>query len=246
MRLHFLFPLVLGIAPPPPRVGEFGVEAHCSVWSGQEVCCLTVSSDPNLDGLHSVTHPEHPMSRALAELEDPHGVLGVWPSSFLAAACVGDARSVIELGCGAALPSLVASVVGGARVLATDVEDLPLRFLRAARDMHSPTARFETRVLDVRDTDPALLIDFDCVVAADLLYSPPVATALGACLAEALSRKPSLSLVVCDPGRRGRPDFLAAFDRRGAHFRDTPVPPTSPGIDIFDGTPQPTVGLLQY
>lgn len=234
------------------KINGFAVEPVRSVWAGQEVCCLTVSSDPNLDGLLSVSHPEHPVSRVVSEMEDPHGVLGVWPSAYVAAANIPEgATSLLELGAGAGLPSLVASVVYGTRVVATDVEELPLQFLRVAWEAHSErkASTFETRLLDAREADPELLTEFDCVVAADLLYYPDVAATLGACMAEARRRRPSLSLVVCDPGRRGRDDFLAAFNAEhsdSAYFRDEAVPATSPRLDIFDGSTQRTVGILDF
>lgn len=235
------------------KIHGYAVEPVRSVWAGQEVCCLTVSSDPNIDGLLSVSHPEHPVSRVLSEMEDPHGVLGVWPSAYVAAANIPEGTtSLLELGAGAGLPSLVASVLYGARVVATDVEELPLQFLRVAWEAHPErkASTFETRLLDVREVDADLLTNFECVVAADILYYPDVAAKLGACMAEARRRRPSLSLVVCDPGRRGRDDFLAAFNAAKvsnlAYFRDEAVPATSPRLDIFDGSPQQTVGILDF
>ena len=67
----------------PERVDDWAVEPTCSSWRGVELCCLTASSDPDVDGLLSVAHPEHPQFRAVNELGDPHGALGVMraPSS---------------------------------------------------------------------------------------------------------------------------------------------------------------------
>ena len=70
----------------PERVDDWAVEPTCSSWRGVELCCLTASSDPDVDGLLSVAHPEHPQFRAVNELSDPHGALGVWPSAYAAAA----------------------------------------------------------------------------------------------------------------------------------------------------------------
>ena len=70
----------------PERVDDWAVEPTCSSWRGVELCCLTASSDPDVDGLLSVAHPEHPQFRAVNELGDPHGALGVWPPAYAAAA----------------------------------------------------------------------------------------------------------------------------------------------------------------
>ena len=232
----------------PERVDDWAVEPTCSSWRGVELCCLTASSDPDVDGLLSVAHPEHPQFRAVNELGDPHGALGVWPSAYAAAAELGARapapRRVLELGAGAGLPSLFASVVLGAAVRATDVETVPLAFLAAARGAHAPPPTdFSTAYLDVIEAETDDLAWADVVVAADLLYNADVAAALGERLGRYVA--PGRDVVVCDPGRRGRESFLDAFRRfRDAEFVDVDVPG---GVaDVFDGSPQPTVGVLRY
>ena len=153
-------------------------------------------------------------------------------------------RQVLELGAGAGLPSLFASVVLGAAVRATDVEAVPLAFLAAARGAHAPPpADFSTAYLDVLAAETDDLAWADVVVAADLLYDADVAAALGERLGRYVA--PGRDVVVCDPGRRGRESFLDAFRRvRDAEFVDVDVPG---GVaDVFDGSPQPTVGVLRY
>lgn len=256
--------LTSALAPPqslrlPTHVDDWAVEPTCSEWDGVALCCLTISNDPDVDGLLSVAHPEHPQFRARNELADPHGAVGVWPSSFVATAALRavlrdrPASRVVELGAGAGLPSLYASVVGGAAsVVATDVEDVPLSFLRAARGAHAPTdGRFSTSYLDVRDADAGdlALADADVVVAADMLYAPEVAAALGDLLGRFVFGSAAREVVVCDPGRRGREAFLDAFrwaaDEANARFVDEPVPEGGRREDLFDGSPQPRVGLLR-
>lgn len=116
-------------------------------------------------------------------------------------------RRVVELGCGLALPSIVAARAG-ATALATDAcaEALELAALNAeANDVH-----IETAVADW--TDPGELLElgrFDLVLAADVLY-------------ESASVDPLLSLLprlanevwLADPGRPGAATLLG---RAGRH-----------------------------
>lgn len=218
-------------------IDGYAVERVCSQWFSTTICCFCIQSDPG--EYYSISHPDHPRQKILNDLRDAHGVQGIWPSAFEAAKHVKG--SVIELGAGAGLPSLVASVVHNLPVLATDVEELPLKFLKRARETHPVTsATFDTKIFDVRDGDKSDLLNFDTVVAADMLYDLDVAEALGILLREAVEAKPSLNLVVCDPGRRGRDAFLSAFGRDDAKFVEMP----SSHPDLFDGRRQDTVGLL--
>ena len=98
----------------PDSVDGWAVTPKRSTWQGRELMCLVVSDDPSVDNLHSVAHPDHPRYRAFEELEDPHGALGVWPSAYAACAALERIASerkrpptVLELGCGAGLPSYI-------------------------------------------------------------------------------------------------------------------------------------------
>lgn len=115
---------------------------------------------------------------------------------------------VVELGCGLALPSLVAARAG-ATVLATDEcpEALPL----VARNAEANGVRVETAPVDW--AEPGELIErapFDLVLASDVLY-------------EDLSVDPLLSLLprlapqawLADPGRPAADAFLEQASRRG-------------------------------
>ena len=52
-----------------------------------------------MDGLLSITHPDHPQMRVHTELHDAHGVLGVWPSSIVAREVATlSIASTVELG----------------------------------------------------------------------------------------------------------------------------------------------------
>ena len=237
----------------PDYVDGWAVTPKCSTWQGRELMCLVVSDDPSVDNLHSVAHPDHPRYRAFEELEDPHGALGVWPSAYAACAALERIASqlkrpptVLELGCGAGLPSLYASVVlESPRVVATDVEAVPLAFLEAARGAHVETGSFATCTLDVTYAAVDDIRGFDVVVCADMLYNTDVATALGALLGAAACGAGAPEFVVCDPGRRGRDHFLDAFGAASGlspMFVDQAVPDGC--VDVFDGTPIGAVGVL--
>ena len=237
----------------PDYVDGWAVTPKRSTWQGRELMCLVVSDDPSVDNLHSVAHPDHPRYRAFEELEDPHGALGVWPSAYAACASLQKIASelkrpptVLELGCGAGLPSLYASVVlESPRVVATDVEAVPLSFLEAARSAHVETGSFATCTLDVTYASVDDIRGFDVVVCADMLYNTDVATALGALLGAAACGAGAPEFVVCDPGRRGRDHFLDAFGAASGlspMFVDQAVPDGC--VDVFDGTPIGAVGVL--
>jgi predicted nicotinamide N-methyase len=105
---------------------------------------------------------------------------------------------VVEVGCGLAVPSIVAAL-GGARVLATDWSPEALVF--AARN-----AELNGVVLDTARLawgDPELPGRFDLVLAADVLYERRN-------VAQLLDLLPRLGddVVLADPGRPALPAFL--------------------------------------
>ena len=117
-------------------------------------------------------------------------------------------RRVVELGCGLAVPSIVAARAGAA-VLATDscAEALTL----VARNARENGVRLETAVVDWEE--PAELVrraPFDLVLAADVLYERGTVAPL-------LSLLPRLARVVwlADPGRPAADAFLA---QAGPHW----------------------------
>ncbi|HXH89730.1 MAG TPA: 50S ribosomal protein L11 methyltransferase [Gaiellaceae bacterium] len=126
----------------------------------------------------------------------------LWPSALALATVVSEAplagKRVIELGCGLALPSIVASL-GGAEVLATDWSPDALVF--AARNARLNSAAFE--VARLAWAKPELPDGpFDLVLAADVLYERRN-------VAELLALLPRLGdeVLLADPGRPA----LAAF-----------------------------------
>lgn len=245
------------------EVGGFATRRVCCQpdWLAAPLCAVVVSDDPGLGELLSVSHPEHPLQRVCAELEDPHGATAVWPCAYLAAerifalrssGSLAEGFSMAEVGCGAGLPSLAALELGAGSVSALDREALPLAFLEAAVPLRH-VAKLRTTVADLcREDCSALLRSADVVVAADLLYEERVATRLAELLVPCV---PQTELIIVDPRRRGREAFLAEFNRtlrlRGlgkrAFFEDAELPAWAPSfLDPFDGSSQKlSVGLLR-
>jgi predicted nicotinamide N-methyase len=116
-------------------------------------------------------------------------------------------RRVVELGCGLALPSMVAARAGAA-VIATDSSAQALAL--AERNAAENGVRLETAVVDWEE--PEALVQrgpFDLALAADVLYERPSVAPL-------LSLLPRLSpeAWIADPGRSAADAFLEhATDR---------------------------------
>jgi predicted nicotinamide N-methyase len=116
--------------------------------------------------------------------------------------------SVVELGCGLALPSLAAAS-GGARVLATDWS--PEAIALARENARRNALQLETAV--VRWSEPEALLErapWDLVLAADVLYERRNVD-------ELLGLLPQLGgeLLLADPGR---PHAKTFFDRAGEEW----------------------------
>jgi predicted nicotinamide N-methyase len=115
--------------------------------------------------------------------------------------------SVVELGCGLAVPS-IAAAGAGANVLATDACAEALALVE--RNAHANDVRIETAVLDW--ADPGDLVGrapFDLVLAADVLYERPA-------VAQLLTLLPRLApeAWLADPGRPAAAAFIEQASRR--------------------------------
>ena len=132
----------------------------------------------------------------------------LWPSAHVLAAELAGrdlrGRSVVELGCGVGLPSVVAAL-GGADVLATDWYGEALGFVAA--NAAAAGARVATLLVDWSAPPPALLArpPADLVVGADVLYEERNGPALAALVPRILA--PGGELLVADP-RRPLADLL--------------------------------------
>ena len=158
--------------------------------------------------------------RESAELPDLHGVEWapvapywsvLWRSGVeLARELDGEplrGRRIVELGCGLAVPSIVAARAG-ATVLATDMSAEALALV--ARNAADNDVPLETALVDWKDPEELLKRGpFDLTLAADVLYER-------GSVAQLLSLLPRLSpeAWLADPGRSPAEAFLAQAARR--------------------------------
>ena len=130
-----------------------------------------------------------------------------WPSGIALASHVATldlaGMTVLELGCGLAIPSFAAALVG-ARVHATDwsPESVDLVSRNAAANALDVTAS----VLRWDSPEIAEIGCFDLVLAADVLYEARNAMPVLGALATTVG--PSGEALVADPGRRHAPAFF--------------------------------------
>ena len=254
-----------GLAAVPSEIEGYQVEPVAVDVCGRRLYPLVLAQEEAREGQwDSLGDPCHPRNRAMQDMRDSHGVMGVWPSAIAAVRALdrikrgeGQWLRMVELGAGAGLPTLHACLSGiFGEVLSTDMEPLPLAFVHASYGVHSGmgerVCRFSTLVVDV--TEPGdvqgLLDDVDCVVAADLLYVEEVASAVGQLLGKWVRHRAGIEavchLVVVDPGRQGRDAFLKEFreisGKKEACFEDVEVDGVN---DVFDGSSVSSVGVLK-
>ena len=141
----------------------------------------------------------------------PHDALStqLWPSARIAAALVADAApaSMLEIGCGLALPSLAAARAG-VSATATDRDAVALDFVQhAAADQGLDVS---TQLFDVED-ESSPLPPGDLAVFADVFVTDPVAEACAARCEEALRRGSDVLVVAA--ARSTRDAFLGALGR---------------------------------
>ncbi len=136
-------------------------------------------------------------------------------------------KRVLELGCGLALPALVAAKFG-AHVTATDLHpDVPAFLVRNLELNHLAPEAIEYREHDWRAA--ALERTFDLVLGSDILYEAghpgPVARALAAHVA------PGGRILLADPARPYLQACLDELARLGFRAHDEVVAVADPSLD---------------
>jgi predicted nicotinamide N-methyase len=156
-----------------------------------------------------------------AELRHQEGAEGrsapywaiAWPSGLALADSLGDrdlsGKRVLELGCGLAIPSLVAAR-RGASVVATDGS--PDAVVFAAHNLALNDLEGEVAQVDWRDGDTLIEgAPWDLVLASDVLYLRHNVEALLRLVPELIGG--SGEALVADPSRAGGRDFVASAKR---------------------------------
>ena len=153
---------------------------------------------------------------SLAEEHCPYfGVMweaGIGLSQLLTREMCED-KKILEIGCGLALPSFVASRFGG-NVIATDFHaDVPI-FLKINQQKND--IDFEYLVMNWRNelerTSPSLGL-FDLVLGSDILYESQHAMEVAKALIAFL--KPGGKIVLSDPGRAYVQKFISSMKALG-------------------------------
>ena len=168
--------------------------------------------DEAIDLICEAMTPDEQLDPFAEDLCPYFGIL--WPAAEALAEYIAENASlvknktVLELGCGLGLPSLVASHLGG-QVLATDFHpDVEEYFLRNCR--HS-SVECEYQRLNWREENVSQ--KFDVVIGSDVLYESkhPREVALG------LLRfvKEDGMIILSDPGRSYLQQFLSAMNDLG-------------------------------
>jgi predicted nicotinamide N-methyase len=161
----------------------------------------------------------------------------VWESAVVLAEEIalldGQGKRLLELGCGLALPAIVAARHGFAAT-ASDYEEAALEGVRYNADCNGATA-LALRLVDWRQP-PDDLGAFDVVVAADVLYEKHHALALSGMIARTLAA--GGMALVADPGRARAADFEPACTDAGLALEKQPArrplgATDGPAIDIY-------------
>lgn len=101
----------------------------------------------------------------------------IWPGSFVLetylrkkVACEG--RTMLELGAGCGVLAILASRLGFAHIITSDVEDMALRFAKANVLKNNLQEQIEVRHIDVTrpGTCPGLSTSLDVIAASEILY----------------------------------------------------------------------------
>ena len=199
------------------RIGSFElkIETFKDLDKTIDDLCAVIPKDSHLD----------PLSEDLCPY---FGV--VWPAAIglskelLRRGAQLEGKSVLELGCGLAIPSFVANTFG-ARILATDFHTDVEPFLKRNQSINN--SFFEYQRLNWNDD--SLGMQFDLVIGSDILYESrhPLA------VAKALTKfvKPDGEIILADPGRSYLQNFVTSMNQLG--FKEELVPYSVDVNEIF-------------
>jgi predicted nicotinamide N-methyase len=170
-----------------------------------------------LDNLDHVIHELLPATKkTVAEITPHFGV--VWPSALALTqfmekhANAVRGKTVLEIGCGLALPSMAARLLGATSVIATDRHALVPTFLSHNLNRNALQgiryARYDWRSSELP------VDNCDLVLGSDLLYEPWQPGYLVQTLAQLLTTDHSIAWIA-DPGRKHLGVFLALAEAHG-------------------------------
>ena len=164
-------------------------------------------------GAVTVSHPRDGLELLDEEAFEREQFMPYWADLWPSAVALADVvarrpaagKRVIELGCGIALPGIVAARGGAADVLLTDWSPDAIAF--AAENAERNGVRVRTAVQSWVDPGPLLIEDgWDLVLASDVLYEERNVLPLLAALDELVG--PAGEVWLTDPRRRHLPAFL--------------------------------------
>lgn len=144
----------------------------------------------------------------------------VWPSARALAQAIHERRAefegkrVLELGCGLAVPGLLAAKLG-AHVIATDFHPEVPRFLERNLLLNA-IDRLEYKRIDWAAEFPALG-GFDWIIGSDVLYEREHAIRLSEVTAHFM--KPGVRALIADPARPYLQAFVDEMTRHGFNHR---------------------------
>ncbi len=213
---------------------------HLTVGAAPRQETLVIDCLENLDDTIDALFDHLKITGDEALLEDLCPYFGVvWPSALaLAAIVASETRAgdeLLEIGCGLALPSLVAARAG-ARVVATDSHPEVPRFLarNIERNLGGPGSadRLEFLPIDWQKTtpqiEPAPLAGkrFARVIGSDILYERKHPPLVARVIDEHLA--PGGQAIVTDPGRPYLQNLADEMKARGYRC-ETQILPVAPG-----------------
>ena len=171
--------------------------------------------DQSLDEICAIYQPESPEEESLLlDLCPYFGI--IWPSARALATFMSERKAQfsqkkgIEVGCGLALPSIVAAKIG-ADMFATDFHPDVEQWVKknaALNHVHLDYARW-----DWTQPPSDLLTTYDFVLASDVLYESRHPEDLAQALARLV--KPSGSIYLSDPGRSYLERALQTLEKLG-------------------------------